>query len=293
MDNAVKLADAKTEAAAGLIAGRDAAEEVAKYQGAVLRVEDDGRPYRIKKDGEIELLEGLLASPIFRRGQTSFYDAASFSAFVNRFKNQTSLVFADALGAKFTGVLDYHPEGEDRLRAGWDQFRAEFPLRFTPSWKRWIEANKQPMTQADFAQFLEDQIPDIHTPAGAVIVELARTLEAKNSVSFESHVRADNGAHVFGYAENIQATAGQGKVQIPSEFVLVLQPFEGSDKYTIQARFRYRITSKQLLMWFDLVRVEDVLKQAFTDEEAKIREAIGETPVLHGPAPAAQIPAKS
>lgn len=286
------LQSVQTEAAAGFIAGREAATREAELTATVQEYRD-GRPYRIKRNGEIEILEGLQEQPTFRRGTVSFYDAASFSVFVNRFKNPTTLIFSDAINAKFTGVLDYHPSGEETGVAQWDQFRASFPMRYTPSWTRWVTANKEPMAQAAFAQFLEDQIPDIAEPAGALIVEIARTLEASTSVQFESHIRADNGAHKFTYNEDVSATAKRGDFTIPAEFTLVLQPFEGSNKYEVKARFRYRITAKQLLMWFELVRIEDVLKQAFADEEEKIRQAVGETPVLHGPAPEPQIPAKS
>jgi uncharacterized protein YfdQ (DUF2303 family) len=145
------------------------------------------------------------------------------------------------------------------------------------------------MDQGDFAQFLEDNIPDIAEPAGALIVEIARTLEAKTDVQFESHIRADNGSHRFVFNESVVGSAGRGEFSIPSEFTLVLQPFEGSNKYQMKARFRYRITAKALKLWFDLVRMEDVLKLAFEEEQEKIGEATENVLILNGPAPSAQV----
>jgi uncharacterized protein YfdQ (DUF2303 family) len=151
------------------------------------------------------------------------------------------------------------------------------------------------MDQASFAQFLEDNIPDIAEPAGAKLVELARTLEAKTDVQFDSHIRAENGAHRFVYIENVTASSSgtSGKIDVPPEFTLVLQPFEGSKTYDIKARLRYRITSKKLALWFELVRLQDVLKEAFDDELMKITAEVGEdTPCYNGPAPDAQLPPK-
>lgn len=279
-----------TNAGAGLLAGEEYGRKLTIAAGEIKRFED-GRPYRIRENGEVEIVERLLPGPIARKGEVTFYEALSFSAFVTRFKNASTVIFADSVGRKFTAALDYNPQGGDSKAAMWDQFRALLPLRHTESWTTWAKVNGVKMTQADFAQFIEDQIPDIAEPAGAKLVEIARTLEAKTDVQFESHIRADNGAHRFAYLENVQGTAS-GNVEIPQEFKLVLQPFDGSKQYPVTARFRYRITAKQLTMWFDLVRLQDVLEEAFNDELLKIAEKVGtETPIFKGPAPAAQVPA--
>lgn len=291
MDN--ELFDgAATNAQVGFVAGAEHAKQVAALTAEV-KSYDDGRPYRIREDGEIEIVERLQDAPTFRRGDVTFYEALSFARFVKRFRNPTSMIFADAIARKFTAALDYHPESEEQGIARWDLFRAVLPLRHTPSWETWAKVNGVKMSQADFGQFLEDQIPDIAEPAGAQLVEIARTLEAKTEVQFESHIRADNGAHRFQYIENISGSAS-GTITIPQEFTLILQPFQGSKQYEIKARLRYRITSKVLTMWFDLVRLQDVLTEAFNDELLKIDTELGAssiiTPIYNGPAPEAQKP---
>jgi uncharacterized protein YfdQ (DUF2303 family) len=290
-----KVVSAPTETGAALIAAEDFGRTTARLEAVIAQL-DNGRPYRIASNGAIEIVERLCAGPVWRRGAVTFYEALSFARFVNRFKNETTVVFADALARTFTAILDYHPGGEEQSAAQWDLFRATLPLKHTPSWATWAAANKKPMDQAEFAQFLEDQIPDIATPAGATLVEIARTLEAKTDVQFESHIRADNGAHRFQYLENVSANSAgtSGRIDIPQDFTLVLQPFEGSKTYAVQARFRYRISSKKLTMWFDLVRLQDVLTEAFNDELLKIQTEIGGTsPIYNGPAPDPQVPPKS
>jgi uncharacterized protein YfdQ (DUF2303 family) len=165
------------------------------------------------------------------------------------------------------------------------------------------------MEQAAFAQFLEDQDPStIVEPDAGRLVEIARTLEAKTDVSWQSHIRADNGAHRFAFLETINgsaATAKDGKVEIPAEITLALQPFEGSKPYGVKARLRFRLAQGKVKLWFELVRMQDVLKEAFNDELMKIegevnkvgdgkseqsREDAIRTPIYNGPAPAAQQP---
>lgn len=296
----MQITDNGTNAAAGLIAGLAFAETQARIE-AEIKTYDDGRPYRIAGNGAIEILEKLQNQPTWRRGAVSFYEALTFSRFVKRFRNGTSVIFADAFASEpmFTAVLDYHPEGPEQNAAQWDLFRATLPLRRTESWKRWTTAHGKAMTQDAFAQFLEDNIPDIADPAGADLVEIARTLEATVAVDWKSHIRADNGQHRFNYIETVDGRANGGAVTIPNELTLVLQPFEGSKRYEVKARFRYRLVAGKVSLWFDLVRAQDVLTEAFNDELLKIdaelngaTPAAGDlvTPIYNGPAPEALTP---
>lgn len=308
---------AVTNAGAGLAAGEEFAKKVAELTGTV-KYEQDGRPYRICGNGTIETLERLCNQPTFRRGDVGFYEALSFSRFVKRFRNGSTVIFADphriaaeaggalAPSPRFTAVFDYHEGGESQMDgAKWDLFRAVLPLRHTPAWLVWAAANGKPMEQADFAQFLEDNIPNIAEPSGAQLVEIARTLEATTDVSWQSHIRADNGSHKFAFLETVNgsATTKDGKIEIPQELKLVLQPFEGAKEYAVKARFRYRLGQGKVKLWFDLVRLQDLLKDAFNDELLKIEAEVNQvsdgpqsvadsirTSIYNGPAPAAQQP---
>lgn len=298
MDNRDSLVEANTNSAAVALLVEELTGKIATARGDI--IEKDGYlPFRVTPDGQIASVASFRIKPLVRKGVVEFYEALSFSRFVNRFKNTQTVIFADALGRKFTAAVDYHPAGGDQQAATADLFRATLPLKHTPSWIAWTGVDKKAMDQETFAQFLEDQIPDIADPDAATLVQIARTLEAKSEVSFESHIRAQNGAHRFVYVESISGTA-QGTMEIPAELTLVLQPFEGSKQYEVKARFRYRITSKKLSMWFELVRPQDVLKAAFDDELLKIEDEVNNTsngrerakddfvtPIYNGPAPTA------
>lgn len=290
---------AMSEAGAAALAVRQLVEDLHKQQSIINRIDDNGLPYRITAAGGVEIMERLADAPAWRRGSTQFHAAVSFCEFVNRFKNTTSVIFADVLhkeGPIFTGILDYHPAGEDPTGASWDTFRAHYQLRKTEQWLRWEAANKKEMGQVEFAQFLEDNIPDIAEPAGGIIVDMARTLEAKTDVKWKSQIRAQDGSRVFAFSETVDAATQDGTVKVPDVFVLHLAPFEGTSPQMIAARLRFRVGGGSIKLWFELQRFDEVVRKAFVDELEKIDSMVtGEegqvtVPIFRGPAPIPQTP---
>jgi uncharacterized protein YfdQ (DUF2303 family) len=288
MSDDVNLEQAHTNAAVGYVAGYDRAEEKALLEATIHRITENARPYRILADGSLVNMEGYLSAPVMRRADVTVHDSISFAAYIKRFGEDATIIFADKTARSFTSVLDYHEPGVDGL-ARWGRHRVSLPLRYTPSWLTWTQANKKPMGQIAFSEFLEDNIPDIADPLGAEIVEIARSLEAKKAVEFKSQIRMEDGSHRFTFNEDVSGSAKSGSLEIPAVFTLGLVPFEGATEYKITARFRYRLEGGKLSLWFDLVRLEDTLDAAFFDERDVIANAVGkDTPILAGPAPAVQ-----
>ncbi len=175
------------------------------------------------------------------------------------------------LAATFQAVLDYHT---DPATPSWNTHRALCALVKTVAWTEWAALNKKVCTQAEFATFLEDHIPDIASPAGATLVELARNFEAAKDVTFQSSQRASDGSITFAYNETVKENVRGATMKVPAEFVLGLAPFEGSPKYQVTARLRYRIADGgKLTLWYDLLRVQDVLDAAFNDVLADVVKA--------------------
>lgn len=271
-----------TENAAALLAGEELASTKHKLTAEVHRLAENARPYRVALDGSIQSLEGFLPAPVSVRGELQVYDAASFVDYVQRFKDADTVIFADKVARSFTAVLDYHAVGAPR----WGRHRAVLAARETEAWKRWTAQDGEKMNQADFAQFIEDNIPDIAKPAGAELVEIARTLEAKKDVQFQSVIRPQNGSVNFHYSEQVQGNARGGDLAIPEEFILGLIPFEGCEKYKVVARLRYSIQAGGRLARFDLLRLEDIVEEAFAEITGDVKGGVGDTLILSGPAPA-------
>lgn len=250
----------------------------------------DGRPFVVAPNGDIKDVEWLLRSPVDVRGTVAVTDASSFLAYVNRFKDVGSVVFADLTKRTFEAVLDYHTPG-DVIAPRWGRHRATFCCAPTPDWLTWEQADSKAMGQEEFARFIENNLPNIVQPEGADLLQIALTLDAKKSVEFRSSTRLDNGQTQFRYEETIEGRAGgtqQGSISVPTTFVLGLEPFSGTGLKRVDARFRYRIKEARLSMWFELVRASDVLRKAFEEVTGQIRDGLSGTVVLAGSAPAAR-----
>jgi uncharacterized protein YfdQ (DUF2303 family) len=298
METVVKEAvrDAETNAGAALIAGAaDAAERFRHV--STPREFTGGKPYRMAADGTPHSLEAFLAQPRSVRGDVELYDVVSFVAYVNRFRNPQTLIFADERNSLFTAVIDYHDVKEDgqggvQMGPSWLRNRAFLKLVHTDQWDEWIgqDGSDHAMSQELFAQFLEDHIPDIAEPPGAKLVEIARNLEATTSGRFSSAIRANDGSINFNYVKDVQAGANtsDGKVAVPTEVKLMLKPYKSlPDRYPVTGKLRYRLNSGRLLLWFDLFGVDEAIEEAFGDLRKNV-ESTTPCPILNGPAPKVQ-----
>ena len=112
------------------------------------------------------------------------------------------------------------------------------------------------------------------------MLEISRTLEAKKNITFRQGTRLDNGQVQLTYNEEIDGRAGEaGQLRIPEQFFIAVKPFLGGDAFCVPARFRYRIQDGRLMMWFELVRPDKVLEEAYNAVRDKIQTAINEVPL--------------
>lgn len=255
----------------------------------VIHQQEGGRPFIVMPNGDVKDMEPWAAAPTNVRACVAVADAASFVEYVNRFKDAGSVVFADLEGRSFTAILDYHrPDEGDVVIPRWGSHRLSYACAPTQDWRTWSDANNTPSTQEAFARFIENNLPNIVEPAGADLLQIAMTLEAKKSVDFRSSTRLADGQTQFRYEETLEGRANgttEGSIVVPTTFVLGLEPFAGIGLKRVDARFRYRLKEAKLTMWFELVRADDVLRKAFEEVTYRIRAGIGDTVVLSGPAP--------
>lgn len=257
--------EAKNQTSAALLAG------AALSQTKPEVVEVHGQPMLFVPDGQkLEHLTALMPKPARLTQTVHLLTPEAFCDYVKLFGDPTrSVIFAQPRPGGFVASLDYHATPTD---PSWNGHRANLSLHQTLAWKEWTAANKVPMSQADFAQFLEDHIPDIAEPSGATLLEVARNFEAKKAVTFQSSQRVSDGSVQFTFNEDVQGTPKAGALKVPSEFVLVIAPFEGTKPAALKARLRYRIgEGGKLSIWFDLIRAQDVLDSAFNEVYAEIK----------------------
>ena len=137
------------------------------------------------------------------------------------------------------------------------------------------------MEQCDFAQFIEDHLPNIREPEAAVVVATARHLVAQVRGEFTAAISLPDGSEVLEYNSKVRGHVGKNKMDVPAAFELMIPVFEGGEKHAMTARLRYRITEGKLTLWVHLHRPLNVIERAI---ETMVREVetLSELEAWHG-----------
>lgn len=223
----------------------------------------------LERNQTIEDLERLLPAPTRIHESITLTEVRSFIDYWQSYADDSSVIFADLEGKKFRAVFDYHTPGEP----AWGDHTATLSCRLSTEWKVWAEKNTKPFDQASFAEFIEMNALDIVSPDSAEMVQIALTLQAKTDIDFKSGVRLQNGQIQIAYQENIKGTAGEnGQLQIPEKFELGIRVFQGGEKYKVEAYLRYRIREGKLAFFYQLIRPERILEDAFELVKKQVAE---------------------
>lgn len=245
------------------------------------------KPYTIiPADSKLAEIPEEAQRPSRIKSNPKLHDAPSFIAYVNKHKDHTTTILADTDNSQVLAILDHH---QDRTvngtgpgnggRAAYCDHRATYVARHSEEWKTWMGRNGKPMSQVDFATFLEDNEPDVAHPKGAALIEIAEALQVTRSGEFKSKINRNSNSIIFGYTEENNATADS--VEVPKEFSVILRPYIGCSHHAITAKLRYKLEDGSLKLWYDLIRAEVLRREAF---DAIIKRIADETtiPVLLG-----------
>lgn len=225
------------------------------------------------------------------RRRVTLLESDSFIEYVNRFKNDDSLIFANLTeqSATLTAVLDYHGPKDAR----YCDHIAFFSTIPTPEWKVWLEANRKAMGQVDFATWLEDNLslfvkPEgIEAPSGAELLELIRTLHGHQNARFNTSLRLDNGAFSVAYEEDVSvrgtSTQRTDAIELPKEIVAGIKVFQGSVAYEVRARFKSRITERKLMLYFETINLPNIIRDAILGIVKQVGEKTSIIPLLGNP----------
>lgn len=213
----------------------------------------------------------------------SIFDAASFVAYVNRFKmfdgpedkTEKTTIFSNLERRTIKAVIDYHSS----YRPDRCAHMAYYEVPWSDQWRRWREIDGKAIGQGAFAEFLEENAPDVVEPASAVMLDIVTNLQSKKSVHFESGVRLQDGAQQLVFSESVE-TKGRGSLTIPSRFSIGVPIFQDGDAYKVECLLRYRIQDGAVAFTVKLHRRQFLERTAFEDVTKKISEAT-KLPVLN------------
>lgn len=264
------------------VSDTQAAIEAGKQLGAAKVQEVNGVPVVLATESvEVVPLREFMDRPQRIEQRVEVKDADSFIDYYNVFCPQDGggVVFCDTENAEFVGVLDYHNPGTP----DWCEHVVRFECTKTREWIDWTENDGQAMDQIRFAYFIEQHMDEIVEPKAAEMLEIVTSLKANNKVTFESGVRLADGQVQLQYREELDGQAGiKGELKIPEEFTLGIRVFEGEAAYKVVARFRHRIREGKVMMWYDLVRPHNIVRDAVDSIAERIREKVTADLFLNG-----------
>lgn len=205
----------------------------------------------------------------------SVRDTRSFLTYLEKHRSEEQTeVYADLEASRIVAIIDAHFGNEEE--AGLNQHVLALDLVHTPEWKTWVESDGKKMSQADFAEFMQENAEDVVGDDAVTLLEVAQHLQGHTSVEFESGQRLTNGEVKLAYKETTTARMGQrDDVSIPSEFKIGVKPYLGSARYRVGVQFRYKIgTDGKVTMSYHLDRPHVTLQAAFDDMVNEVQSGL-------------------
>src|SRR4030067_647562 len=150
-----------------------------------------------------EVLTDPDKAPVVTRRAPKFSETSSFIDYVNTFKipGQTR-IFANAEALKVVAVIDYDgPEKPDR-----GVHVATLQLAHSKEWETWNAAaaltKQRGFTQEEFAEFLEENGIDVHTPDASTLMGIISTMQVTRSVTYKKSFNLTDGRQQFTYSND-------------------------------------------------------------------------------------------
>ena len=247
------------------------------------------------------LIDEYRDCPERREGTARLDSLESFIEWSLRFKQERSAIFASGKShgdASLTAVIDYHAAGADG-EPSFCKHRGVYSCPASDEWLAWLGKDGKPMSQSDFADFIEDHLTDIANPAAKLktidtfaeqhavkiatpsqMLDLSKGLEVNVGRKVVQRVSQQSGEARLSFEESHSGSNGQ-PLSIPGAFALLIPVFRCGGLYPIPIRLRYRIKDTEVLWTFTMHRADRVFQHAF-DEACEQAASGTELPLYRG-----------
>lgn len=237
---------------------------------------DEGGDQIVLARDVMEALDQRMPGPRARKGTHTITELESLVAYVNRYKSDNTLAWANVDAFKLEVVLDDHPEGhplEGKGKAAWRQHRAVYTCPRSPEWKAWTEHDGRPLGQEQFADFVETRLEDLRGgdgyPKPLEVLNMARHLVMHQKGMFERKIDPTTGNGILiNKVENVADST-----VIPRAFLLGIPVFEGGAAYQVEARVRFALTEGRPVFSYTLHRRKEIERDAFNDVRSRFHSA--------------------
>jgi uncharacterized protein YfdQ (DUF2303 family) len=229
----------------------------------------DGPAYAIVPQGcTLQYLEPSPQFPDRRRGTVRVRDVTSFLTYLNEMiDGPAACIYGSVAPPRFIAVLNDH----QKHVPGFRDFRVDFNVPHSIEWQTWIEGNRKKMGQLAFAEFVENNLPDITSPTGAEMLEIILNFEASKSGAFKSYQRTQDGSVDLVWVDQNAGKDG-GQIRVPPIIKLQIPVFEKMPAVSVEARIKFRVSDGALLIWYELVRPHKVVEESLNEIWAMVEE---------------------
>ena len=237
----------------------------------------------VPNNHSVKSLENLQLQPSLIRQSVNLISASSLVAYVKKFADGRTAIFADKSATRIEAVLDYHsaPTSPE-----WTNHRAVYDCPYSDEWQEWSARDKRPMNQTDFAEFLENHIQDIAPisddykgPSGTALLEMVLAFQETRKAEFKSVRRLQDGTFQMSYSDE---KSGSGNTSLPEKISLAIAPFHNGAPYQVEARIRYRLKDGGLALWYELIEPKKIIEHAFTEIVIDLETQLENIPVYEG-----------
>ncbi|HIF6680803.1 TPA: YfdQ family protein [Serratia marcescens] len=232
---------------------------------------------------EVKTLEHFQLQPSLIRQEVRLISVSSLIAYVQKFADPRTAIFADKSETRIEAVLDYHSAANS---PEWAKHRAVYDCPYSDEWQEWASRDKRPMNQTDFAEFLENHIQDIAPvsdnykgPSGTELLEMVLAFQETRKAEFKSVRRLQDGTFQMSYSDEKD---GSGNTSLPEKISLAIAPFHNGAPYQVEARIRYRLKDGGLALWYELIEPKKIVEHAFTEIVVDLENQLEKIPVYEG-----------
>lgn len=243
--------------------------------------------------------------PARRMGTAHLTDLQSIIAWTNRFKGETSALFAnpDMSAPTLTAIADYHAAGPtDVASASGDanarhcHHRAIYNFPLSKEWKAWMGVSGDPLKKDDLGEFIEAQAKDIMDPSPAILngginkknqnwenrlIETAQRISGQYgqlnqllamSKQFQVHETSNltvktnrDSGEQQIQFVNEHKTPDGKPLSIPNLIIIAIPVFSGGAPYRMPVRFRYRKIGGEIRFILSIYNPENSFEDAFNE----------------------------
>ena len=239
-------------------------------------------------------------APLRRTGVAKALTVRSLIDLIERHKDAHSAIFADILDEvtpSITAVIDYHMTEDADHEPRFLQHKIHYAFPISKEWREWQARSAKELTQAQFADWLEDHLHElvsadtsetstigdtmgltVGTPRD--IMQLSRGLQIHVASKVANLVRPQDGTGSVLFEEEHQD--GNGKpLKIPGAFIVQIPLFFGGDPIRVPVRLRYRKEGAAILWTFVLHRAREIVYEALKEALNTVEVETG-LPVYEG-----------